>query len=221
MNLLDVLTNPNGFFAAKLQDAVSLRVPALLVLISGLISGLTAYMITSVTFEMLQGTLPPEAQSIAATVGGIGAFVGAVVFSLVIWVVYAAVFFGISALFNGEGDFKRTLEFIGYGYIPIIIGGLISAILITSFVTTAQPPHVTDPAALAEVITNWITNNPTFKLSSVIGILFMLWAANIWIFGLKHARKLETKHAAIAVTIPVALYVLYSIWSIWQLGALW
>ena len=117
MNLLEVLTNPNAFFAAKLQDAMSLRVPALLVLISGLISGSAAYMITGITLEMLQGTLPPEAQSIAATVGGVSAFVGAVLFSLLLWVIYTAVFFGISALFKGEGDFKRTLEFVGYGYI--------------------------------------------------------------------------------------------------------
>jgi hypothetical protein len=218
LKLLEVLTNPNAFFAAKLQDAMSLRVPALLVLISGLISGIAAYMITGITLEMLQGVLPPEAQSIAATVGGVSAFLGAVVFSLLLWVIYAAVFFGISALFKGEGEFKRTLEFVGYGYIPIIIGGIISAILMYNFVATAQLPHVTDPAALAEVITQWITSSPTVLLSSIIGILFMIWAANIWIFGLKHARNLSTKHAAITVGIPVAAYILY---SVWQLGVLW
>lgn len=218
MKLLEVLTNPNAFFAAKLKDAESLRVPALLVLTSGLISGIAAYMITRITLEMLQGTLPPEAQSIAAMVGGIGAFVGALVFSLLLWVIYAAVFFGISALFKGEGDFKRTLEFVGYGYIPIIIGGIISAILMYNFAMTAQPPHVTDPAALAELITEWITSDPTVLLSSIIGILFMLWAANIWIFGLKHARNLSTKHAVITVGIPIAIYILY---TVWQLGVLW
>ncbi|HDN68799.1 MAG TPA: hypothetical protein ENG23_04390, partial [Methanomicrobia archaeon] len=41
-----------------------------------------------------------------------------------------------------------------------------------------------------------------------VGILFMLWSANIWIFGLKHARNLSTRDAVLTVAIPVAIYIL-------------
>jgi hypothetical protein len=215
--MLEVLTNPNGFFEAKMKEGVSLKVPVLIVLISGLISGIAAFLITGVTLEMLSETLPPEAQSIAMTVGGLSAFIGALVVSLLIWVVFAGVFYFISWLLKGEGTFKRTLEFVGYGYIPMVIGGIISTILMYNFISTAQFPHVTDPAEITEIITQWMTANPMVRLSSIVGILFMLWSANIWIFGLKHARNLSTKNAVITVGIPVALYILY---SVWQLGAL-
>jgi hypothetical protein len=216
--MLEVLTNPNGFFEARMKEAESLKIPLLIVLISGLISGIAAFLITGITLEIIRETLPPEAQSIAMTVGGISAFIGALVFSLIIWVVFAAVFFGISALLEGEGTFKRTLEFVGYGYIPMIISGIISAVIMYNFISTAQIPHVADPTELADVLTNWLTTNPMVRLSSIVGILFMLWSANIWVFGLKHARNLSTKNALITVGIPVVLYILYSVWQLGVLG---
>jgi hypothetical protein len=216
--MLEVLTNPNGFFEARMRETESLKVPALIVLISGLISGIAAYLVTGLTLEMLSETLPPEALGLATTIGGISAFIGALVFSLIIWVIFAAVFFGISSVFKGEGSFKRTLEFVGYGYIPMILSGIISAILMYNFISTAQIPLLTDPTEVAEVITQWVTTNPMVRLSSVIGMLFMLWSANIWIFGLKHARNLSTRNALITVAIPVALYILYSVWQLGVLG---
>jgi hypothetical protein len=45
----------------------------------------------------------------------------------------------------------------------------------------------------------------------------MLWSANIWVFGLKHARTLSTRDAVITVAIPVLVYIAY---SVWQLGVL-
>jgi hypothetical protein len=216
--MLEVLTNPNGFFEARMKEGESLKIPLLIVLISGLISGIAAFLITGITLEIIRETLPPEAQSIAMTVGGISAFIGALVVSLIIWVVFAAVFFGISGLLKGEGTFKRTLEFVGYGYIPMIIGGIISAVIMYNFISTAQIPHVADPTELADVLTNWLTTNPMIRLSSIVSMLFMLWSANIWVFGLKHARNLSTRNALITVGIPVVLYILYSVWQLGVLG---
>ncbi|HUV02224.1 MAG TPA: YIP1 family protein [Desulfobacteria bacterium] len=216
--MLEVLINPNGFFEARMRETESLKIPVLIVLISGLISGIAAYLITGLTLEMLSETLPPEALGLATTIGGISAFIGALVFSLIIWVIFAAIFFGISSVFKGEGSFKRTLEFVGYGYIPMILSGIISAVLMYNFISTAQIPLLTDPTEVAEVITQWVTTNPMVRLSSVIGMLFMLWSANIWIFGLKHARNLSTRNALITVAIPVALYILYSVWQLGVLG---
>lgn len=212
--MLDVLINPNKFFEERIKGAESLKIPALIVLLSGLIGGIGAFFIVGITLEMLSETLPPEAQSIATTIGSISAFVGTVVVSLIIWVVFAALFFGISWAFKGEGTFKRTLEFVGYGYIPMILSGIISAVLLYNFISTAQIPQVTDPAELAEIIPQWMMENPMIQLSSLIGILFTLWSANIWVFGLKHARNLSTRNALITVAIPVAAYILYTAWQI-------
>lgn len=207
--MLEVLTNPNRFFEARMKGGESLRIPVLIVLISGIIGGISAFLMAGIYVEMLREALPPEAQVFISFMS-IGGAIGALVASFIIWVVIAAIFFGISYIFKGEGTFKRTLEFVGYGYIPTIFSGVISAMLIYNFVSTVQIPVVTDPTdpmKIAEAIAQ-LMESPMMQLSFLIGILFMLWSANIWVFGLKHARNLSTKNALITVVIPIAIYIL-------------
>jgi hypothetical protein len=213
--MLEVLTNPNRFFEARMEEEESLKIPVLIILISGIIGGISAFLSSGIMMEAMSKTLPPEAQGFMSFMP-IGTAIGAVIASFIIWLIIAAIFFGISSIFKGEGKFKRTLEFVGYGYIPTIIGGLISAVLVYNFVSTVQIPTITDPTKIKEVITP-LMKSPMMLLSSAIGILFMLWSANIWVFGLKHARNLSTKNALITVAIPVAAYILF---SVYQMGAM-
>ena len=210
--MLEVLTNPNKFFETRKKGEESLKLPVFIVLISGIIGGISAFLSSSIMMEAMAKTLPPEAQGFISFMP-IGSAIGAVIASFIAWLIIAAVFFGISCIFKGEGKFKRTLEFVGYGHIPTIIGGLISAVLVYNFVTTVQIPPITitDPTEIQEVITP-LMKSPMMLLSSAVSILFMLWSANIWVFGLKHARKLSTRNALITVAIPVAAYILYSVY---------
>jgi len=210
--MLEVLTNPNKFFETRKKGRENLKIPVFIVLISGIIGGISAFLSSSIMMEAMAKTLPPEAQGFMSFMP-IGTTIGAVIFSFIIWLIVAAVFFGISCIFKGEGNFKRTLEFVGYGYIPTIIGGLISLVLVYNFITTVQIPTITttDPTKIKEVIAP-LMKSPMMMLSSAVGMLFMLWSANIWVFGLKHARNLSTKNALITVAIPVAAYILYSVY---------
>jgi len=209
--MLDVLTNPNKFFEAKMKGEESLRIPVLIVLISGIIGGISAFLTSSIMMEAMTKTLSPEVQGFMSFMP-IGSAIGAVIASFIFWLIIAAIFFGISSIFKGEGKFKRTLEFVGYGYIPTIIGGLISAVLLYNFVTTVQIPTITDPTEIREVISP-LMKSPMMLFSSVISILFMLWSANIWVFGLKHAMNLSTRNALITVAIPVVVYILFSVYQ--------
>ncbi|RJS83676.1 DUF1282 domain-containing protein [Methanophagales archaeon] len=211
--MLEVLTNPDKFFETRKKGEESLKLPVFIILISGIIGGISAFLSSSIMMEAMAKTLPPEAQGFMSFMP-IGSAIGAVIASFIAWLIIAAVFFGISCIFKGEGKFKRTLEFVGYGYIPTIIGGLISAVLVYNFVTTVQIPPITitDPTEIQEVITP-LMKSPMLMLSSAVSILFMLWSANIWVFGLKHARNLSTRNALITVAIPVAAYILYSVYQ--------
>lgn len=213
--MIEVLTNPNKFFEARMKGEESLKIPAIIVLISGIIGGIVAFFMWGIIAEMLRGTVPPEAQGFISFMP-IGSAIAFVIFSLIFWVVFAAILFGISYLFKGEGKFKRTLEFVGYGYIPMIFSGIIGAVLLYNFVSTAHIPVVTDPTMIEDALEP-LMKNPMRQLSYAIGILFMLWSANIWVFGLKHARNLSAKNALITVTIPVAAYILF---SVYQMGVM-
>lgn len=184
--MANALTSPDKFFEARMKAEESLKIPLLIVLISGIISGIAPISMVGITFE------PSEALSLVAT-RGISAFIGDLVRAFIIWVVFATTFYGMSWMLKGEGTFKRTLEFVGYGFIPAIFNKIvIRAVLTYDFISMAEIS--------------------IFQLN-IIAILFMLWSASIWIFGLKHARNLSTKNALITVGIPVAAYVLYLVWQ--------
>jgi hypothetical protein len=51
------------------------------------------------------------------------------------------------------------------------------------------------------------------QIISVISIVFLLWSANIWIFGMKNARQLSERDSALCVGIPVVVYILYTIYT--------
>ena len=217
--MIEVLTNPDKFFEDRMKEEERLKIPALIVLIIGITSGIAAFLMGRITAELLRGTLPPEAEGFISIMP-ISMAIFALIFSLIVWVVFAVVFFAISLALKGKGTFKRTLEFVGYGYIPMIIGGVISVTLMYYVVYYVFPtmsiPPVTDPAKVGEALEP-VMKSQMMLLSSALGILFTLWSANIWVFGLKHARNLTTKNAVVTVAIPVAAQVLF---AIYQMGVI-
>jgi hypothetical protein len=56
-----------------------------------------------------------------------------------------------------------------------------------------------------------ITHSPVFQLTSLAGIIFLLWSANIWVYGLRYSRGISLRHAAITVAIPVAVLILVTL----------
>ena len=55
------------------------------------------------------------------------------------------------------------------------------------------------------------------QITTLVSIVFMLWSAHIWIFGIKHARNISMRDAAICVGLPIVIYIVYMIYN---LGAL-
>jgi hypothetical protein len=141
--------------------------------------------------------------SIIAGVGAVFAFIGAIIF----WIIVAAVFHGISALRGGKGDFQRTLAVVGYGSLPMVFGSIISGIIVYVSLSGADIRPISDPMQASAVVTE-LTSTPSMMMATVISILFVLWSANIWVFGMQEARNLSGKDALITVGIPVVIYCL-------------
>ena len=140
------------------------------------------------------------------------AVVGALIGGFLSWVIYAGVFHLVSMLFKGEGSFTRTLEFTGYGLLPQVFGGIIGAILSYRIIANLTVPTARSPeeiAAVTESLTSAMMADPLAQVAGVVTILFLVWSANIWIFGMKHARNLSTRDAVITVAIPAGLYIVY------------
>jgi hypothetical protein len=208
-SLIETITNPRGFFEALETHPVSLRMPALIVLVVGAIAGISAFLVSSV---LMSAMAIPGVQGLGGVIGAVGA-ISAVIFTLLFWVIYTTVFFAISMAFNGRGDFNRLLAYVGYGHLPQVIGGVITLLLTWSYISNLRVPSLTDPQAI-QAWSMALTKDPTMRLATVVGLLFTLWSANLWIFGVRAGRKLSTRDAAITVGVPVLLYTLYIVYTL-------
>lgn len=205
--MLEVLTDPNGFFKRKSNEEIEFKTPLMIIFLMAIIGAITAVLM----MQNVMGALPEEAAAFA----GIGAVVGAifaVIGTFIAWAIYGAIFYVISVLFKGEGSFKRLMEFISYGFIPSIISSIVSA-----FYTTRAYANI--DFSNPELIQDALLADPTLKIAGLVGIIFTLWSANIWIFALVHSRNLSVKNAAMTVGIPILLSILYSLYQLRIFGA--
>jgi len=219
-SLFNVLINPDAFFQDAMGEKENFTVPVLIVLVVGIFSAAYGYLIGGLTSQMMSAVMPGmETIILIATV--IGAIVGTFIF----WVIWAAVLYGFSAVFKGEGSFRRVLEFTGYGYLPQIAGAIITLIAAIEYLPKVHVPQISTAGVPAEelgqVIQNAVTTmmkDPSMveltQITVLVTIVFLLWSANIWIFGIRNGRKLSPRDAALCAGIPVVAYILYLIYNL-------
>ncbi len=174
--MLRVLYDPDGFFE-EYKDGFA--IPITIVTLSGVVGAVFGYMKAPEILNQLISNYPQLShkrefletfitiQSVVSPL--IGVFLG--------WVIMAGILHILSALFNGEGGFDRTLKFISFSFIPQIV--------------------------LSPLSYHYISLKPTQEMIT-IGLANSLWQGYILVFALKHARRIETSKAVICVAIPIA-----------------
>jgi hypothetical protein len=215
-SLFDILIRPGAFFQDAIAEKESLKIPSLIVLALGIVSAVYVYLIGGLTGKMMAG-LMPGMESIIAISTILGALIGIFVF----WGIWTGVFYLISSLFKGKGTFKRSLEFIGYGYLPQIFGAILTVIVAIQYIPRVIIPAITtaasqDPQLIQEAVKTLMHDPAIMEMTqiiSIISIVFLLWSANIWIFGMRNARQLSERDSALCVGIPVVVYILYMIYT--------
>ena len=204
-SILLLFTDPDGFFRRDPKEWSDLKTPAVVVLIAGIIGAMSAYLVSRTMLQIF----PENLQSATGLVAGFGV-VGAIVGIFVAWVAYTAVLHVISMLFMGKGTFTGTLAAVGYGFLPTAIGSLIDLILYLYYLPTLQVSPVKDITDI-QTATTAITHSPVFQMASLVGIIFLLWSANIWVYGIRYSRGISLRHAAITVAIPVVILILVTL----------
>jgi hypothetical protein len=215
-SLIDILIRPGAFFQDAIAEKESLKTPGLIVLALGIVSAVYAYLIGGLTGKMMAGLIPGM-ESIIAISTILGALFGIFVF----WGIWTGVFYLISSLFKGKGTFKRSLEFTGYGYLPQIFGAIFTVIVAIQYIPKVIVPEITtaasqDPQLIQEAVKTLMHDPAMMEMTqiiSIISIVFLLWSANIWIFGMRNARQLSERDSALCVGIPVVVYILYMIYT--------
>jgi hypothetical protein len=199
--VLQLLTNPDAFFAERVE-APSLLGPTLVVLLVAVLGAVASYPV----LEATMGALPPEAGPFVAVFRVVGALVGVVV-TLLIWVLYAVAFHLVASLaFDGGGSFRDTFAVVGWGFVPAVFGGLVGVVV--NFVVFSGVRFPTDPTRMQPFVQE-LRGRPAFLVAGVLGIVFLLWSAFLWIFAVRHAEGLDLREAALTVAGPVAVALLF------------
>lgn len=208
----DFFLNPDHFFETRVINPPRVWQPALVVLVVAILAGIYAMMSAGVTARLFTG---PAAQM--SGVMGIIAGVSGFFMLFLLWVIIAGIFFLLSMAFAGNGPYLRTLECTGFGMVPIGFSQALDILLAAMYLpqVSVTPVSVTgDPAAIGNAVTRLMQDPAMHTLtlvSTVLTIIFLIWAANIWIFGIRHARGITLKNAVICVIIPVAAYFVLTI----------
>ncbi len=205
--MLEVLTNPGGFFEKKLKEEIDLKPPYAIISTLSLLTLINAFILMRKLMESLFEDTPITAQPSVIALGLI-----VVMMSVTIgWFMTSGIFYTFSSLLAGQGDFKRVLEFVAYGFLPLTLSSAITLAL-TTYMCLFVDFSTSDPHAIETAM----LSNSYVILSNVGSIILSLWSANIWVFAMIHSRGLTVKNALITVGVPIVIYLIYMLYMLYQ-----
>jgi len=197
---LSLLTDPEAFFGRRGTDP-SLKGPLVVVTLIAAVNAVASVLQFRFMARLFENS---GMESGFATAIQAFSFVFVIAGPFVVWLLYAGVFQGISVLFDGDGDFSTTLAFVGWGFVPSVMGS-VASVAINFYRFNVRgidvPSEMTVEAY--QQFSQSLQTGPLVALSAALGIVFTLWSAFLWTFGLRHARSLSVRQAALTVALPV------------------
>jgi len=174
---------------------------------------ISAYISTSFIYKIF----PPQYQQVLAftkIITLISAFIG----GIVSWLIIVGVMHLISIIFKGEGSFKKTLSFTGYGFLPNIIGAIITIPIAYYYLSQIHIPQLTisqlQNPVIIKMIMKQIFPKTLIYTNAVIGFAVTIWNLYIWTYAIKYARNLDLKKAFITALIPTVIFGLYQLYNV-------
>lgn len=158
--------------------------------------------------------LAPVLSSGTGAVALLGFLIGGlsgITMTLILWFVNTGVLFLLSSRFGGDGDFRRLFKFVGWGYLPVLIGGVVNFALLLQASSGIEPVQSVEAAA---TVSSHLQSHPLVRVSRALNIIFAVWQGFIWVFGLHYARNIKLRAAAICVSLPVGLSVVGKLLSL-------
>ncbi len=215
--MLGLIINPDEFFAELKERGGSLKRPALIVLLLAAVISYYQYRLTL----KLSTALPEDLANLFAA-GAYINVVGSILGVFAAWVIVAAIMHGLSAFFDARGEFRRTFEFTGYGFLPSLFGSAITVPLSLRYIENAVLPEISaeeliaDPGVLMRALMSQI---PRDYISSILllNVAVTLWSLVIWTFAVKNARSIELRKSLICAAVPSVIFCCYHIVSMLML----
>ncbi|MFH5801525.1 Yip1 family protein [Haladaptatus sp. CMAA 1911] len=216
--VLEILSKPRSFFDEQVENP-GLLIPTLIVLLAALIAAAGTALQVNVSGQVVTNAVQSQGQQMnQSTADAIGTFTSifGVIFGflgvLFAWVVYSVVFYAIARfVFGGDGSLGNTFAFTGWGYIPLLVSQVISAIAAYYVYAGVTLP---DNNQAANAALQELQNDPALFVTSLIGIVLLAWSGWIWTAGMEKLHGLSRRNAIITVGIPVVIALVLRILSV-------
>lgn len=192
------LTNPASFYQREVADP-GVRGPVAVVAVVAIVGLLSSVPV----FQSIMGAVP-EAASIFVLIGlVVGAVIG-LVSPFVIWLLYALLFYALSMIFGGRGEFRDLFFLIGWGFAPRILAQIVGGIVLLVLLSRGDLSTPEQARQFAQTA----VGSPIGLFNRGFNLLMTLWSAWIWIHALAAARDLSRRDATICVGIVVLAGIL-------------
>lgn len=120
------------------------------------------------------------------------------------WIVLGGLFHLAATSAGGGGEFRELLGYVGWGYVPAVLRGVVVTLLAAGTLSGA-PTDVANPAQVVEAL-----NTQLSPFSRTVGLVTRLWQGMLWLFALHVARDLSLRRAAVIVGLPTLGFVVYN-----------
>jgi len=212
---MKLITNPDEFFAELKQRDVRIRVPLLTIVLPVAVIMAVYQFLLMTKFSQIFPRELAQFLMVGAYISVVSTFIG--VFAA--WVIIAAVMHGLSSFFGGRGEFRRTFEFVGYGFLPSLVGEVITVPMSLYYISRVELPKLTvqqiqqNPEIVKKMMMSIVPRSLVYS-NLIINAAVTVWSLVLWSFAVKHAREIELKNAFICALIPTVLFGLLEIWKL-------
>ncbi len=203
--VFDLLFDPDRFF----EEEVNFRKPLwrgfIVVLLAAILASINAAILapalSRATYQFLvEKGANPEFAKLAAQMANTSAITAPVAI-FIMWVITAAVLYGISAIFGGSGDFSDTLKVTAYSFLPEIV---VFPFRLYITLTEVKLLNAYGFSAL-------LTASGLKTAGLILSLAVLVWQFMLWKYGIKHARNLNDRDSTIVAGILAAALALLSI----------
>jgi hypothetical protein len=210
-----VLLDPHDAFASDREP--SLLAPLLVVVAYGAVALATVAPVLVAVAELLPVSAPVAVSVGSEQVSAPGIPVAIVALGipglLVIWTIVALVTFGLARAIGGDGDLLGTVAFVGWGFLPKLLGALALGAVV--LVAATLDPDATFIEMLVGsrgefdvgVFSISGPGGTLFPIVALVELVATVWTAYVWYGGLRGQQALSRRRG---IVLAVVLFLLFN-----------
>lgn len=136
---------------------------------------------------------------------------------LLLWIVFSMVFYVIASSLGGDILIGRVFRLSGWGFLPLILTGLVWTIARHVVLQSAPVPDFTrgvlqeELNAYGQIVAQ---HSEALEVVFLVGSIFLLSSIYLWAYAIKKSGTVTTRAAVISAAFPTVVYVLFRVQGI-------